>query len=444
VSTTPLFRQQALDAQQAQYLGSVRIGRNPGFAAVAGVALLLAAALVSFAAWGQIARKARVPGLLVPLLGSLQLSTAAAGTLAERRVAEGDAVQAGQVLFVIATDRNGGDGPTAALVGASLVQRRGTLEAERALRETASRQRTQALAERIRALDSERLRAEQEALLVERRVALAAKSTERYRQLAGEGFVSELQAQAKQEELIDLEQRSQASQRGVAALAREQQALRVELQGTATQLQTELAQIDRNLAMLGQEATENDARRSLVVTAPAPGMVTALHLPRGAAVQAGQVLATLVPQGAEAAQAGQQLEAQLYAPSRTAGFVQVGQAVWLRYAAFPYQKFGMARGTVSSVSRTPVNPQELPSGQAQSLLAAAQANEPLYRIKVALVSEGVEAFGQMQALKPGMTLEADVVQERRAVWEWLLEPVIAARQRVKVLSANPNKAGLGG
>lgn len=438
MSTTPLFRQQALDAQQAQYLGSVRIGRNPGFAAVAGLALVLAAALVSFAAWGQIARKARIPGLLVPQLGTLQLSTAAAGTLAERRVAEGDAVQTGQVLFVIATDRNGSDGPTAALVAASLMQRRGTLEAERALRVTASRQRTQALAERIRALDSERQRAEQEARLVERRVALSAKSTERYRQLAGEGFVSELQAQAKQEELIDLEQRSQASHRGVAALAREQQALRVELQGTATQLQTELAQIDRSLVTLGQEATENDARRSLVITAPAPGTVTALHLPQGAAVQAGQVLATLVPQGQSGPHAGQQLEAQLYAPSRTAGFVQVGQAVWLRYAAFPYQKFGMARGTVSSVSRTPVNPQELPSGQAQSLLAAAQANEPLYRIKVALASEGVEAFGQMQALKPGMTLEADVMQERRAVWEWLLEPVIAARQRAKVLSASPN------
>lgn len=441
MSTTPLFRQQALDAQQAQYLGSVRIGRNPGFAAVAGVALLLAAALVSFAIWGEVTRKARVPGLLVPTLGTLQLSAAAAGTLAERKVSEGDAVQAGQVLFVIATDRNGIEGPTAALVAASLVQRRGTLEAERALRETASRQRTQALAERIRALGTERRRAEQEALLVERRVALAAKSAERYQQLVREGFVSDLQAQTRQEELIDLEQRSQASQRGVAALVREQQALRVELQGAATQVQTELAQIDRSLATLGQERTENDARRSLVVTAPQSGTVTALHVPQGATVQAGQVLATLVPegqqgqQGSNGPQTGQALEAQLYAPSRTAGFVQAGQAVWLRYAAFPYQKFGMARGTVSSVSRTPVNPQELPSGQAQSLLAAAQANEPLYRIKVALVSGGIEAFGQMHVLKPGMTLEADVMQERRAVWEWVLEPVIAARQHVKVLGA---------
>lgn len=86
----------------------------------------------------------------------------------------------------------------------------------------------------------------------------------------------------------------------------------------------------------------------------------------------------------------------------------------------------------------------MPSRQAQSLLAAAQANEPLYRIKVTLASEGVDAFGQMHALKPGMTLEADVLQERRAVWEWLLQPVIAARQQMKVLSAYPSKAGPGG
>lgn len=444
MTATPLFRQEVLDAQQAQYLGSIRIGRNPSFVWVASVAILLAASLVAFAAWGEVTRKARVPGLLVPKLGTLQVSTTAAGTVTARKVAEGDVVEAGQVLFEVNTDRNGADGPTAALVAASLMQRRGTLDAERALRETGSRQRAQALAERIRALDTERQRAEQEAVLVERRVVLATKSAERYQQLVREGFVSELQAQQRQEELIDLQQRAQASQRGVAALTREQQALRVELQANATQLQTELQQVDRGLAALGQEHTENDARRSLVVTASQRGTVTAMHVPQGAAVQAGQVLATLVPEGDRVANSDHELEAQLYAPSRTAGFIQPGQAVWLRYAAFPYQKFGMARGHVTRVSRTPVNAQELPPGQAQTLMAAAQSNEPLYRITVTLGRSQFEAFSQAQPLKPGMTLEADVVQDRRSIWEFVLEPILTARQHVKVLSANPNRVSPGG
>ena len=50
----------------------------------------------------------------------------------------------------------------------------------------------------------------------------------------------------------------------------------------------------------------------------------------------------------------------------------------------------------------------------------------------------IDAYGQAQPLKPGMTFEADVVQERRAVWEWLLKPVFATAARVKVLSDVPN------
>ena len=34
-------------------------------------------------------------------------------------------------------------------------------------------------------------------------------------------------------------------------------------------------------------------------------------------------------------------------------------------------------------------------------------------------------------------LEADVVQERRAVWEWVLEPVLALRQKVSFAASEP-------
>lgn len=429
MTTTPLFRAEALEAQAAQYLGTIRIGRNPRHTTVVAVALLLAAALLAFAAWGQVTRKARIPGLLVPMLGTLQITTVTAGMVTERRVAEGEFVRAGQVLFVLGTDRAGAHGDTAALVARSLQQRHGTLQAERALRELQARQRQQALADRMRALALESTQAEAEAELADRRVKLAERSVERYRQLAGQGFVSDVQAQARQEELIDLQARAQAARRAIATLAREQAAIGAEQTASATQTQTDLTLVDRSLAAMAQESTENDARRQLVVAAPQPGTVTALHAALGSAVQAGQTLATLVPQ-AERGETSE-LQAELYAPSRTAGFVQPGQEVWLRYAAFPYQKFGMARGSVASVSRTPVNPQDLPAGQAQSLLAAAQANEPLYRIKVALASQRIEAYGQEQALKPGIALEADVVQDRRAVWEWVLEPLLAARVRMR-------------
>jgi membrane fusion protein len=105
----------------------------------------------------------------------------------------------------------------------------------------------------------------------------------------------------------------------------------------------------------------------------------------------------------------------------------------MRYGAYPYQKFGLAQGQVQSISTTPTAPQDLPNGQGTALLAAAQTQEPLYRIQVKLNEQHITAYGESLPLKTGMTLDADVVQDKRAVWEWIFEPVLAARQKVKVL-----------
>jgi membrane fusion protein len=53
-------------------------------------------------------------------------------------------------------------------------------------------------------------------------------------------------------------------------------------------------------------------------------------------------------------------------------------------------------------------------------------------VTVRLARQDVQAFGLPQALKSGMTLDAQVHQERRAIWEWVLEPVLTiGRERIK-------------
>jgi multidrug efflux pump subunit AcrA (membrane-fusion protein) len=136
----------------------------------------------------------------------------------------------------------------------------------------------------------------------------------------------------------------------------------------------------------------------------------------------------------------QPLEIHLYAPSRTAGFVKPGQAVLLRYAAFPYQKFGLQQGWVQHISRTPISPQDLPQGSAQAIQQQAQSAEPLYRVAVRMERSHISAYGEQVPLKPGMAVEADVLQDRRAIWEWVLEPVIAARANVSGSANTPIQA----
>lgn len=429
---SPLFRDEVLQARRSQPLGSIRIGHNPRFTAVAAVALVLALAVVAYATWGEVTRKSRLGGILVPVEGTLNLSSAFTGRLVDVRVKEGQAVDAGQVLMTVGTDRTTAQGDTAALVAKSMEQRRATLVAERGLAELQTRQRLQALVDRGRSLDGEARQLESEQESVGRRVELAQKSLERYRELARSGFVAEVQVQQRQEELIDLTSRRNAVDRNLTGVRRDAQGLRAEQAALDATLRTQLAQLDRGIAALEQESTENTARRELTLVAPRAGTVSAIVAKEGQIVQAGQTLAALVPVAPGGG--ASPLEAHLFAPSRAMGFVAEGQEVWLRYAAYPYQKFGMARGSVESVSRTPIGPQDLPVGQGQALLATAQANEPLYRVTVKLESQQIRTYGETQALRAGMALEADAVQERRKVWEWVLEPVLAASGLAKALS----------
>jgi membrane fusion protein len=138
---------------------------------------------------------------------------------------------------------------------------------------------------------------------------------------------------------------------------------------------------------------------------------------------------------------GSELEAHLFAQSKDAGFVREGQQVFLRYSAYPYQKFGHYRAKVVEVARTPLLPAELPfpiapktetglfsdlSG-ATAQAAATASTEPLFRIRVALESQTARTYGVDQPLQSGMQLDADVMLDTRTIFEWVMEPVYSLR-----------------
>jgi membrane fusion protein len=77
---------------------------------------------------------------------------------------------------------------------------------------------------------------------------------------------------------------------------------------------------------------------------------------------------------------------------------------------------------VEAVSRTVWSPGEK--------VGPMTAREPVYRVDVKLESQTVRAGGQEMPLKPGMTLSADILLEKRTVFEWVFEPVLELRTRL--------------
>ncbi|WP_133154994.1 hypothetical protein [Billgrantia endophytica] len=95
----------------------------------------------------------------------------------------------------------------------------------------------------------------------------------------------------------------------------------------------------------------------------------------------------------------------------------------MRHAAYPYQRFGMTRGTVTQLVMTPYALQELPVHIASALTETSESADLYYRITVELDAQFINVYGAPQPLQTGMLLEADIVQDRRRLYEWALEPV---------------------
>ena len=104
------------------------------------------------------------------------------------------------------------------------------------------------------------------------------------------------------------------------------------------------------------------------------------------------------------------------------GFVRPGQAVKLKFAAFPFQKYGMVDGTVEHVS---ADAADGTSGNGTSPGDKGGAkNQPLvYNALMTLSRMDLEMDGRRFALTAGMQSNAEIRLGTRTVMEYLLSPV---------------------
>jgi membrane fusion protein len=416
-----LFRPEALEHRERGWLGSIQLIRPVSSTVLTCVALLVVVAVASYLVLGEYTRKARVSGYLVPDRGVIRLVAPQVATVVESHVAEGRAVRGGDVLFVLAVGQATPSGDTQVAVQTSIASR--ALSLQGAARQRALLEQNQLVAidrqidEMQRELGSMMLEAD----LQTQRLALAQQAQTQVESLRNENFVSAAQVRAKAEEVLNVKAQLQGLERQRAVRLREIATLQAQRRELPLQAQAAQGAIDRDLAALAQQSAENEARQRIVVRAPQDGVVTGVLAEPGQTVTPAVALASLLPADAK-------LQAFLFAPSSAVGFVHANQPVQLRYQAFPYQKFGHQSGAVVQVSRSPLQPSELASLSLPATLSA--RGEPLYRITVALDRQSVAAYGEPQALAPGMQLEADVLLDRRRLIEWLFEPVLGIASRV--------------
>jgi len=411
-----LFRQEAVDSQRDRHLGDALTARPVALSLLTALSVLVALGVFLFGLIAEYTRKAHVTGYLAPTHGVIKLHAPQAGTLTETHVEEGRRVARGDPLYALSSERSSPAAPESqAAAIAQLRERRASLAGEIEQQAALALLAQQDLEQRLRDVAIEITQVDAAVATQGERLAGSRATLERHATLARQGFFSEAQLVQQREQVLEQQARLQALERSRTALQRDRGSLAAAQAAQRPKSARERAAIEREISALDQQITEYESRRTLVITAPADGVVTAILAGRGQSVAAGAPLLSILPEGAV-------LQAQLLVPGRAVGFLAAGQPVALRYQAFPFQRFGSSHGVVKEIARSLIAP-----GDAQLPVAL---NEPAYRITVALERQTVRAYGKDFPLQDGMLLEADVALDRRRLLEWLFEPLLALAGRV--------------
>ncbi|NTX24095.1 HlyD family secretion protein [Burkholderia cepacia] len=412
-----LFRSEAAQARRMRVLGDIVLVHPLSMTLLTVVAMVMAACVVLFFALGTYTRRTTVSGVVMPDAGLVKVYALQPGIVVERDVKEGQRVTRGQTLYTVSTElQSAAQGATQAALIAQARQRKASLLAEMDKTRSLQQDERDTLRAKIGNLKGTLAQIDDQLAAQRLRTSIAADGATRYRGLLAQDYISKDQAQQREADLLDQQSKLNGLLRDRASTLQSLTEASNELSGLGFKQQNQLAQIDRNVIDVDQNLIESEAKRRIVVTAPEAGIVTAAIADVGQSVDTSRPLASVVPGGAR-------WQAHLFVPSTAIGFVRVGEPVLVRYQAFPYQKFGQYGATVVSIARTALSAAELANDGGPAATPGEGRDATFYRVIVALDAQHVTAYGAQQPLQAGMTLQADILQERRRLYEWVLEPL---------------------
>ncbi|WP_019906496.1 HlyD family efflux transporter periplasmic adaptor subunit [Methylobacterium sp. 77] len=421
--TSPLFRAEVAQARQDSWLGEAQVVQPLSIRLMTAITILITIAAILYVVFGTYTRRIHAFGMLTPDVGLITVASPVAGRVSASGVKEGDRVVQGQLLYTLDLDAVSANGPTQQRIIDQLARQKETIEAQSRLRSAMAATEKRSLAEQIDNLQSQSRQLEEQVQLQEKLVPPLKERVDVLAKAVSDGFARS--ADLQNQNYLYLQASSQLAQFRNSRL---QLIGKVgELQATLAtfddKLARDLAEMDRTAAQLEQQRAESEARRAIEVRAPEKGILTSIRVQAGQGVAAGATLLTLLPSEGR-------LQANLFVESSAIGFIDTGEAVMLRYAAFPFQRFGLYRGIVAEVTRAPLEAADLPEAAG----AKARNGDGIYRIIVRPDENSVVAYGESRRLEAGMRVEADIALEKRPLYRWLLDPLYRVKRSVDLVT----------
>lgn len=415
-----LYRTEYFEAQKNTNNGRILIQSSFNQNLYLSFSILVFIAIIAFVIFAEYTRRETLVGVVSPIGGMVKVKSNDSGYIDSLFVKEGDTVDNLTPLYEIKTERFDGSGIGVKKRILTSIEKQHQLLIERKLQE--SKKTTferDALTQDIHRLETEVGILSNVLKLSHQELKLAKNLINQQKTLLDKNFLSELDYQKQQLDLLSKQSNVENQNLNLQRLLREKQNLITNRQSLDINLAITLKDLDSRIESMRQNKVEFLSQSDSQVRSPIKGIVTSILAEEGHSVSNGQALLIIAPES-------NNTFVELYASSRNIGFLKVGQKVRLRFDAFPYEKFGSQSGVINSISKSAVAPEMIDNQR----LIKKDVIEGLYQIRVKLSKPTITVYGKEEPLISGMTVIADVELESRKIYEWILEPLYTIKGKI--------------
>ena len=415
-----LFRKEAVAQQSERLAGAITLAQPLSIKLTVFILACVAVAVITFLFTAEYSRKETVRGFLMPNKGVIQSFANQGGTIEVIYVQEGDFVSKGQPLAEIIVQQNNSQGvELSAQLTEQLSSQIQLLHDEIAQTQLLQQQELLNFQSQQGALTQEKHALQNQLTLTDEKLALLTRQQANLNKLNKNGFLSNIEREQQQQALLDVKQEKQNLARLLMQQQNQLSQLSFNIANVPQQYTLRINSLKRQQADIQNQLTQIKSNYQYTITASNSGVVTGIQVVEGETLSSSKAqskpLLHIIPEGSE-------LVAELLLPTRSAGFIALGNDTRLRFDAFPYQRFGFINSKISRIDKALITPNEI------RLPIALQ--EPVYRLRATLSQQQMQAYGKAFELKSGMLFEADIMLEQRTLIEWLLEPLYSLKGRV--------------
>ena len=192
--------------------------------------------------------------------------------------------------------------------------------------------------------------------------------------------------------------------------------LRDVVAGAIAESNIELIKVESELSQLGEnlKARVDIVERTFIKSPVRASVKSIKHNTIGSVIPPADTIIELVP-----LEEGLLVEAKIR-PSDVA-FLHNGLPVTIKISAYDYSIYGSLQGKIKFISPDTVKDEK--RGQTD--------DEAYYRVLISTNTSTLESNGKKLEITPGMTASAEILTGKRSILEYLLKPVLKAKEALR-------------